>query len=162
MSNHQHSRLGQILINKNLITSQQLDAAIQLQLTSNKRLGEILIERGLVTEKQLHKALRKQTNLRLVTTIEYFIQPAQAAQFHAVMQDSRRARLRAGALSWELQHDIEDPSRYVERIVDESWIEHLRRFERITASDVALRDRRFAFHIGEGPPQVARYVVEGD
>ncbi len=102
------------------------------------------------------------TNLRLVTTIEYFIQPAQAAQFHAVMQDSRRARLRAGALSWELQHDIEDPSRYVERIVDESWIEHLRRFERITASDVALRDRRFAFHIGEGPPQVARYVVEGD
>ncbi|GAB1385173.1 MFS transporter [Melaminivora sp.] len=102
------------------------------------------------------------TGLRLVTTIEYFIHPAQAAQFHAVMQDSRRARLRAGALSWELQHDIEDPSRYVERIVDESWIEHLRRFERITASDVALRDRRFAFHIGEGPPQVARYVVEGD
>ena len=69
MSNQQHSRLGQILINKNLITSQQLDAAIQLQLTSKKRLGEILIEQGLVTEKQLHKALRKQTNLRLVTTL---------------------------------------------------------------------------------------------
>lgn len=69
MSNQQHSRLGQILINKNLITSKQLDAAIQLQLTSNKRLGEILIEQGLVTEKQLQKALRKQTNLRLTATL---------------------------------------------------------------------------------------------
>ena len=69
MSNQQHSRLGQILINKNLITSKQLDAAIQLQLTSKKRLGEILIEQGLVTEKQLQKALRKQTNLRLTATL---------------------------------------------------------------------------------------------
>ncbi|WP_313070734.1 MFS transporter [Melaminivora sp.] len=102
------------------------------------------------------------TGLRLVTSIEYRIHPAQAAQFRAVMQESRRARLRAGALSWELQHDIEEPSRYVERIVDESWTEHLRRFERVTASDVALRDRRFAFHVGEAPPVVSRYVVEGD
>lgn len=102
------------------------------------------------------------TGLRLVTSIEYCINPAHAADFRAVMHDSRRARLRAGALSWELQHDIEDPGRYVERIVDESWTEHLRRFERITASDVALRDRRFAFHIGEAPPVVSRYVVEGE
>ncbi len=102
------------------------------------------------------------TGLRLVTSIEYRIDPAQAPEFRAVMQASRRARLRAGALAWELQHDIEDPGRYLERIVDESWTEHLRRFERITASDVALRDRRFAFHIGEAPPVVSRYVVEHD
>lgn len=102
------------------------------------------------------------TGLRLVTTIEYVINPARAAEFRAVMQESRRARLRAGALSWELQHDIEDPRRYVERIVDESWTEHLRRFERVTASDVALRDRRFAFHVAEAPPVVSRYVVEGE
>lgn len=65
----QHSRLGQILINKGLITSKQLDEAIKLQLTSKKRLGEILVEQGLVTEKQIHKALRKQTNLRLTATL---------------------------------------------------------------------------------------------
>lgn len=69
MSNQQHSRLGQILINKGLITSKQLDAAITLQLTSQKRLGEILVEQGWVTEQQLHKALRKQTNLRLAATL---------------------------------------------------------------------------------------------
>ena len=70
--------------------------------------------------------------------------------------------MRQGALSWELQHDIADPRRYVERVVDESWTEHLRRFDRVTASDVALRDRRFAFHVGDAPPVVSRYVVEGE
>ncbi|POR09879.1 MFS transporter [Diaphorobacter sp. LR2014-1] len=100
--------------------------------------------------------------LRLVVSIEYFINPARAAEFRAVMQESRRARLRQGALSWELQHDIADPRRYVERVVDESWTEHLRRFDRVTASDVALRDRRFAFHVGDSPPVVSRYVVEGE
>lgn len=70
MSQHpQQSRLGQILINKGLITSKQLDEAIKLQLTTSKRLGEILIEQGLVTEKQIHKALRKQNNLRLTATL---------------------------------------------------------------------------------------------
>ena len=98
--------------------------------------------------------------LRLVVSIEYFINPARAAEFRAVMQESRRARLRAGALSWELQHDIADPRRYVERVVDESWTEHLRRFDRVTTSDVALRDRKFAFHVGDAPPVVSRYVVE--
>ncbi len=103
-----------------------------------------------------------EAGLRLVTSTEYFIQPARAAEFRAVMQESRRARLRQGALSWELQHDIADPRRYVERVVDESWTEYLRRFDRVTASDVALRDRKNAFHVGAAAPVVSRYVVEGD
>ena len=76
------------------------------------------------------------------------------------MQESRRSRLRQGALDWELEHDIADPRRYVERILDESWVEHLRRFDRSTNADMALRDRRLAFHVGENPPVVTRYVVE--
>jgi hypothetical protein len=69
MSNTQHSRLGQILINKGLINRDQLDTAIQLQLTSQKRLGEILVEQGLLSERQLNKALTKQSNLRLTATL---------------------------------------------------------------------------------------------
>ena len=69
MSNQQKSRLGQILVNKGLITSQQLDAAIKLQLTSNKRLGEVLIEQGLLSRRQLDRALKKQSNLRLAATL---------------------------------------------------------------------------------------------
>lgn len=69
MSNNQKSRLGQLLIDKGLITTAQLDSAIKLQLTGNKRLGEILIEQGVLTERQLNKALKKQTNLRLTATL---------------------------------------------------------------------------------------------
>ena len=96
----------------------------------------------------------------VVATIEYLIDPARAAAFVELMQDSRRSRLRQGALGWELLHDMGEPGRYLEQIVDESWTEHLRRFDRITAADVALRDRKLAFHVAEGAPVVTRYAVE--
>ncbi len=96
----------------------------------------------------------------VVVTIEYFIDPVRAPEFRAVMQESRRSRLRQGALGWQLLHDIAQPARYVERIEDESWTEHLRRFDRVTASDVALRDRKLAFHVGDAPPRVTRWSVE--
>ena len=97
---------------------------------------------------------------RMVVTIEYLIEPAQAGDFHKIMQESRRSRLRQGALEWELLRDVNQPGRFIEQIVDESWTEHLRRFARVTASDVALRERKLAFHIGDGPPLVTRCVVE--
>ncbi|RSZ38415.1 MULTISPECIES: MFS transporter [unclassified Variovorax] len=98
-------------------------------------------------------------NGRVVITVEYIIEPARAASFHLVMQQTRRARLSQGAIGWELLHDIAQPERYVEQIVDESWTDHLRRFNRATASDMALRERRLAFHIGEAGPVITRYIV---
>jgi MFS family permease len=96
----------------------------------------------------------------VVVMIEYQIDPARADDFRALMQESRRSRLRQGALEWALLRTIGKPGRYIEQIVDESWTEHLRRFDRVTASDVALRERKLAFHIGDEPPLVTRSVVE--
>ncbi|WP_229459202.1 MFS transporter [Massilia cavernae] len=93
-------------------------------------------------------------------TIEYRIDAARAAEFRALMRESRRSRLQQGALSWELLRSASDPACYIERIVDESWIEHLRHFDRVTTADVALRDRKFAFHVGAGAPVVTRCFVE--
>jgi len=97
----------------------------------------------------------------VVVTIEYFIDPAQSDEFRALMQESRRSRLRQGALEWALLRDIGQPGRYVEQIIDESWTEHLRRFDRVTASDVALRERKLAFHLSDQAPIVSRCVTEG-
>lgn len=97
---------------------------------------------------------------RVLTRVEYLIDPAHAADFLALMEDSRRSRLQQGALSWKLLHDVADPARYVEQIEDESWTEHLRRFDRTTASDAQLRERRQACHVGELPPRVSRYLIE--
>lgn len=96
---------------------------------------------------------------RVVIAVEYLIDPARAAAFHLVMHETRRARLSQGAIGWELLHDIAEPGRYVEQIVDESWTEHLRRFHRATAADMALRERRLAFHHGEALPIVTRYIA---
>lgn len=97
---------------------------------------------------------------RVQVRVEYNIDPARAPEFLALMEESRRSRLRQGALDWQLLHDLYEPGRYVEQITDASWTEHLRRFDRISAADVALRDRRLAFHIGEEPPRVSRYLIE--
>ena len=97
---------------------------------------------------------------RVVVTIEYEIDPARADAFRELMQLSRRSRLRQGALSWKLLHSMSHPERFVEQITDESWTEHLRRFERVTADDVALRDRKLAFHKGKEPPAVQRFFTD--
>ena len=94
----------------------------------------------------------------VMVTIEYQVDPARAAEFAEVMQRTRRARLRQGALSWGLFRDVAEPGRYIEYFVDETWIEHLRRLERFTAFDAELRELRLSFHTGSEPPLVRRYV----
>ena len=94
----------------------------------------------------------------VMVTVEYQIAPESAGEFAEIMQRTRRARLRQGALSWALLRDVALPGRYIEYFVDETWVEHLRRLERFTAFDAELRELRLAFHIGAEPPVVRRYV----
>ncbi|WP_284336307.1 MFS transporter [Comamonas sp. NoAH] len=94
---------------------------------------------------------------RVVVHIEFIINPAKAKRFRTLMQESRRSRMRQGALGWRLIHDMERPERYIEEIVDESWIEHLRRFDRVTAADVTLREQKLSFHVLDAPPRVTRF-----
>jgi quinol monooxygenase YgiN len=96
----------------------------------------------------------------VMVTLEYQIDPAQADAFAEVMQRTRRARLRQGALSWGLFRDVAVPGRYIEYFVDENWLEHQRRLERFTAFDAGLRDERLAFHQGSEAPALRRYVAD--
>ena len=87
--------------------------------------------------------------------------PARIAEFRELMlTEGRSGRLRHGALSWELLHDLEDPGRFLELVTDESWTDHLRRFERVTTADAELHARKQAFHLGPEPPLTRRYVAD--
>ncbi len=99
-------------------------------------------------------------NGHVVVTIAYVIDPLRAGDFKALMQISRRSRLRQGAIGWELLKVMGKPGHYIEQIIDDTWTEHLRRFDRVTASDVALRERKLAFHIGAEPPVITRCVID--
>jgi len=52
--------LGQILLYKKWISSEQLQETISEAQKSDRSLGEVLLERGLLTEEQLQKALQEQ------------------------------------------------------------------------------------------------------
>jgi hypothetical protein len=94
-----------------------------------------------------------------MVTIEYFIDPARSTEFDSVMSETRGSRLRAGAVSWALFEDLERPGRFVEYFVCDTWADYLRRFDRFTAGDERLYERRHALHIAEGPPRISRHVA---
>ncbi len=64
--------LGQVLIERKLITPEQLDEALDIQdtlreLSENRRLGEILVYLGVVHRRQIESAVRAQ---RAATPVE--------------------------------------------------------------------------------------------
>jgi hypothetical protein len=95
----------------------------------------------------------------VMVTIEYVVEATKVDAFVALMVDSRRHRLRNGALSWELFRDSAEPERFVEWFLDESWVGHLRQHERLTEADLELRAKKYALHVGESPPRVLRMIA---
>src|SRR5258706_710121 len=95
----------------------------------------------------------------VMVTIEYLVDPIRAAEFDSIMAESRGARLRAGAGSGGLFEDLERPGGFVGYFPRDTWADYLRRFDRFTAADEALQQKRHAFHIAETPPQISRFIA---
>ncbi len=95
-----------------------------------------------------------------ITSIEYRIDPKTAEEFLDALKDLRRIRLRDGAIRWNVLRDSADPERYLEIFVTESWGEHLRQHERITAEDRKVEQRVQAFHVGTQPPKTTHLIAE--
>lgn len=95
----------------------------------------------------------------VLVTVEYRVNPSTAEDFARAMREVRRIRLRDGAIRWDLLTDPSDPGRYVESFLIDSWLEHLRQHERITAADRALEQRARRFHIGSQPPVVSHFIA---
>nr|AIA13690.1 Transmembrane secretion effector [uncultured bacterium] len=76
-----------------------------------------------------------ETDLPVMVSIRYTVQSDKRAEFVEAMQAVREMRRRNGAYLWQLFHDSENPTRYVEVFMDESWIEHLRQHERASVAD---------------------------
>jgi predicted MFS family arabinose efflux permease/quinol monooxygenase YgiN len=95
-----------------------------------------------------------------VTYVEYRIDPKSADDFLEAMKEMRRIRQRDGAIRWNLLRDAADPQRYIETFVTESWGEHLRQHERVTAEDREAEQRAQAFHLGSESPRVTHLIAE--
>jgi quinol monooxygenase YgiN len=96
----------------------------------------------------------------VLVEMEFQIDPARSQEFESAMNDVRSVILRDGATSWELFHDVENPSRYVMMFTSESWTEHLRQHERMTKSDLAIEQHAISFHVGKSPPRISHLISE--
>lgn len=70
-----YRKLGEMLVQGELITSLQLSIALAAQQTSNRRLGEIVVERGFCTEDQIALCLAEQFGYEVADMATHPIQP---------------------------------------------------------------------------------------
>jgi MFS family permease len=94
----------------------------------------------------------------VLVTVEYRVPPANADEFAERMRKVGRVRRRTGARRWGLWRDPADPWRFLETFLVESWEEHLRQHQRVTATDRRVEDeaRELADEVGE--PAARHYV----
>ncbi len=97
-------RLGDLLVNANLISQQQLDQALMQQQSSGRRLGRLLVENGFVNEEQISETLAKLFNIPYINLKRFNLNPEllkripeeQARRYRAIVLDAVEDRLRVG------------------------------------------------------------------
>ena len=95
----------------------------------------------------------------IVTTVEYRIDSADIAAFHALMAKRRRFRTRDGARRWTLSRDMQEPEVWYERFKTATWIETERHHQRRTVSGARVADELRALHRGGTRPAVHYELV---
>ena len=95
----------------------------------------------------------------VLVTLEYRVEPADADAFLTAVHRLEPVRRRDGAIRWNVYRDTEDVRRWVETFVVESWLEHLRQHERVTASDRVLLEGAARYHRGGGGPLVRHHIA---
>src|SRR5439155_490485 len=95
----------------------------------------------------------------VLVTLEYDVDPDQAEEFLRAVRRLEPVRRRDGAIRWSVYRDTEDPHRWLEMFVVESWLEHLRQHERVTADDRALFEAAARFDRGRNGPRVRHHIA---
>lgn len=75
MLQNKKTYIAQMLLDKGLITKDQLETAVALQKSTDKKIGQILIELGYITEEKLLQLLSEQLKIPLIDLKTYPLQP---------------------------------------------------------------------------------------
>ena len=104
MARPEKFRLGEILVQQNLLSQEQLLAALEEQKKTGRKLGRVFVDKGFVTEEQISEAIAKQINAPYINLKYFNIKPAtvrllpeaQARRFRALALEERDNAIRVG------------------------------------------------------------------
>ena len=97
----------------------------------------------------------------VLITVDYRVRPEDREPFRGAIEALEPVRRRDGATSWTLYEDAEQPGRFVETFLLESWGEHVRQHGRATAADGRLLAAVRAFDTRPGGPVVEHLIAVG-
>src|SRR5947209_3357584 len=106
------NQLGTLLLERGLVTEEQLETALEEQRQSRKSLGRVLIDAGIVSEGDLVSTLAARIGLEFVDLLDYSIDPSAVG----LISDSLARRFQAVPVGWEenrLVVAMADPSNVV-------------------------------------------------
>jgi MFS family permease len=87
----------------------------------------------------------------VLVMIEYQVALENKALFEERMTALGVLRKRDGARYWGFFEDIEKEGHYIETFIDESWVAHLRKHERVSQADKKVQEKILSLHEGESP-----------
>lgn len=127
MARPEKVRLGELLIQQNLISAEQLNKSLDEQKRTGKKLGRVFVDLGFVTEKQISMALARQLNIAFVDLTQSNINP----EFVKKLPEALARRFRCAVLD-------EKPDYYVVGMVDPTDLFAYDEIVRVLNKDIQL------------------------
>jgi len=126
MARPEKIRLGDLLVQQDVITNEQLTLALGEQKKSGRKLGRVLVESGYATEEGISRALARQLGAEFIDLKVFQPEPnlvkllpeAQARRFRALILDESRGMLRVGMSDPTDLAAFDEISRVVNREID--------------------------------------------
>jgi MSHA biogenesis protein MshE len=126
MARPEKIRLGDLLVQQNVITEEQLTLALAEQKKSGRKLGRVLVESGYATEQGISKALARQLGAEFIDLKEFqpqqdlikLLPEAPARRFRALVLDEKHGMLRVGMSDPSDLAAFDEIARIVRRDID--------------------------------------------
>ncbi|GAB1392505.1 MSHA fimbrial ATPase MshE [Rhodocyclaceae bacterium] len=126
MARPEKIRLGDLLVQQDVITDEQLKLALTAQKATGRKLGRVLVESGYCTEEGISKALARQLGADFIDLKVFQPKPefvkllpeAQARRFRALVLDEKAGLLRVGMSDPTDLAAFDEISRITKRDID--------------------------------------------
>lgn len=94
----------------------------------------------------------------VLVTVTYQIDTARTVEFKNIMTTVGQLRRRTGAFEWGLFGDPWRPGKFVETFFVETWAEHMRQHDRMTAADRGISENARSFEVSPAGPEVTHWI----